>query len=49
MARRQTAWERCLAMDTRKARAAGLCFDTTRDGLLRCLRDYGLRPGSGGV
>ena len=43
------AWERCLAMDTRKARAAGLCFDTTRDGLLRCLRDYGLRPGSGGV
>lgn len=43
------AWERCLAMDTRKARAAGLCFDTTRDGLLRCLRDYGLRPGSGDV
>lgn len=43
------AWERCLAMDTRKARAAGLCFDTTRDGLLRCLQDYGLRPGSGGV
>lgn len=37
-------WPRCLAMDTRKAQAAGLHFDTTRAGLARCLRDYGLTP-----
>ena len=35
-------WARNLAMDCGKLRAQGITFDTTQDGLLRCLRDYGL-------
>lgn len=35
-------WSRSLLMDTRKAQAGGLCFDTTADGIRRCLQDYGL-------
>lgn len=33
---------RNLAMDTAKARHCGVAFDTTADGIGRCLRDYGL-------
>lgn len=35
-------WSRSLLMDTAKARAGGLVFDSTADGLRRCLQDYGL-------
>lgn len=35
-------WSRSLLMDTRKARAGGVVFDTTCEGIFRCLRDYGL-------
>lgn len=38
----QTDWSRSLLMDTRKARAGGLVFDSTIDGLRRCVADYGL-------
>lgn len=37
-------WSRSLLMDTRKAQADGLVFDTTADGIRRCLRDYNLTP-----
>lgn len=36
---------RNLAMDTAKARQGGVAFDTTVDGMTRCLRDYGLDRG----
>lgn len=42
----QTAWSRSLLMDTRKAQAGGVQFDSTLEGLRRCLRDYGLTPKS---
>lgn len=35
-------WPRSLLMDTRKAQAGGLHFDTTTAGIRRCLQDYGL-------
>lgn len=35
-------WPRSLRMDTAKARAGDLVFDTTIAGLTRCLQDYGL-------
>lgn len=35
-------WSRSLLMDTRKARAGGVIFDSTCDSIHRCLRDYGL-------
>ena len=35
-------WSRNLAMDCSKLRAAGIYFDTTAEGIRRCLRDYGL-------
>lgn len=34
---------RNLAMDTAKARRGGVVFDTTAEGIVRCLKDYGLR------
>lgn len=37
-------WSRSLLMDTRKAQAGGVFFDSTCDGICRCLRDYGLAP-----
>lgn len=40
----QTDWFRNLLMDTRKAQAGGVQFDSTLEGLRRCLRDYGLHP-----
>lgn len=36
-------WRRNLAMDCSKLRAYGIRFDTTQEGICRCLRDYGLR------
>ena len=38
-------WDRArnLAMDTAKARRGGVVFDTTAEGIVRCLKDYGLR------
>lgn len=35
-------WSRSLLMDTRKAQAGGILFDTTCAGIRRCLQDYGL-------
>lgn len=35
-------WQRNLAMDCSKLRKHGIAFDTTQDGIYRCLRDYGL-------
>lgn len=35
-------WSRSLLMDTRKAQAGGILFDTTCTGIRRCLQDYGL-------
>lgn len=35
-------WSRSLLMDTHKAQAGGILFDTTCDGIIRCLKDYGL-------
>lgn len=35
-------WPRSLLMDTAKARAGGLIFDSTADGIRRCAADYGL-------
>lgn len=35
-------WSRSLLMDTRKAQAGGLVFDSTLDGIRRCVADYGL-------
>lgn len=37
-------WSRSLLMDTRKAQAGGLKFDTTTAGIRRCLQDYRLSP-----
>lgn len=47
LAPRLTAGERCrnLAMDTAKARRGGVVFDTTAEGIVRCLNDYGLPRG----
>lgn len=36
-------WSRNLVMDSKKLECAGVWFDTTRQGILRCLRDYGLQ------
>lgn len=36
-------WQRNLSMDCAKLRGYGINFDTTQEGLVRCLRDYGLR------
>ena len=38
----QADWPRSLRMDTRKAQAGGLVFDTTQEGIRRCVADYGL-------
>lgn len=38
----QADWSRSLRMDTRKAQAGGLAFDTTWEGIRRCVADYGL-------
>ena len=35
-------WERNLVMDAAKLERFGIRFDTTQQGILRCLRDYGL-------
>ena len=35
-------WPRNLAMDCSKLRKHGIAFDTTQDGIYRCLRDYGV-------
>lgn len=35
-------WARNLAMDCTKLRKAGIAFDTTQQGIHRCLQDYGL-------
>lgn len=35
-------WQRNLAMDCSKLRGYGIQFDTTQDGIRRCLQDYGL-------
>lgn len=37
--------QRNLSMDCAKLRRAGICFDTTGQGIRRCLRDYGLPQG----
>lgn len=37
-----TDWQRNLAMDGSKLRRYGVQFDTTQDGIYRCLRDYGV-------
>lgn len=37
------AWRRNLAMDCSKLRRYGIQFDTTQEGIDRCLRDYGVR------
>lgn len=35
-------WSRSLRMDCRKAREAGIVFDSTFDNVTRCLQDYGV-------
>lgn len=35
-------WQRNLAMDCSKLQSYGICFDDTRTGIRRCLREYGL-------
>lgn len=35
-------WQRNLAMDCRKLESFGIRFDTTQQGILRCVQDYGL-------
>lgn len=35
-------WPRNLVMDDRKLQSHGIRFDTTQEGILHCLRDYGL-------
>ena len=35
-------WPRNLVMDGKKLEKAGIRFDTTQQGIRRCLRDYGL-------
>lgn len=35
-------WQRNLTMDDAKLRSFGICFDTTQEGIVRCLHDYGL-------
>lgn len=37
-------WSRSLRMDCRKAREAGIVFDSTFDNVTRCLQDYGVSP-----
>ena len=38
----EESWERNLVMDTTKLERFGIRFDTTQQGIRRCLRDYGL-------
>ena len=35
-------WQRNLSMDYGKLRRCGIAFDTTQEGICRCLRDYGV-------
>ncbi len=39
----ETAWNRNLAMDCAKLSRFGIGFDTTQQGIVRCLKDYGLK------
>ena len=39
----EESWERNLVMDTTKLERFGIRFDTTQQGIRRCLKDYGLR------
>ena len=38
----EDTWHRNLVMDTAKLEHFGIRFDTTQQGIRRCLRDYGL-------
>lgn len=38
----ENAWHRNLSMNCEKLNRAGIRFDTTQQGIVRCLRDYGL-------
>ena len=38
----EDTWHRNLVMDTAKLERFGIRFDTTQQGIRRCLRDYGL-------
>lgn len=38
----EDTWTRNLVMDTAKLEHFGIRFDTTQQGIRRCLRDYGL-------
>ena len=39
----EESWGRNLVMDTTKLKRFGIRFDTTQQGIQRCLKDYGLR------
>ena len=39
----EESWGRNLVMDTTKLERFGIRFDTTHQGIQRCLKDYGLR------
>ena len=39
----EESWGRNLVMDTTKLERFGIRFDTTQQGIQRCLKDYGLR------
>ena len=39
----EAAWPRNLVMDDTKLASFGIRFDTTQQGILHCLQDYGLR------
>ena len=39
----EESWERNLVMDTTELERFGIRFDTTQQGIQRCLKDYGLR------
>ena len=39
----EDTWHRNLVMDTAKLERFGIRFDTTQQGIQRCLKDYGLR------
>ena len=39
---KEESWNRNLVMDTAKLKRFGIRFDTTQQGIRRCLRDYGL-------
>ena len=38
----EESWNRNLVMDAAKLERFGIRFDTTQQGIRRCLRDYGL-------